>query len=565
MQQARDDTDFDMRRTKSPHAQTAELMAVWPPPLKSIEGDMPGSTSGIDAAVLVIRHVVARLRDPFRNPNVTDGDSAVTTRLKGLVEVAERNNALLKYAWLDFANLRADEPTLQRKMVELSQRAKAFGQPQTAEEMVLNGPRNTTFEEIMEHEMMFIGLWARMPMLLYRSGHWIELLDPDSDSGWRAESWADLQLAAWSLIRYNGTQSLGAAVDNEFGVFRYDLSDGSKARREARRPAFPAVIRVYYDPSELVSCGLDAPGWSELRSFKSRPLLCLHPELDVDENWEIRWYPCVEFRYNLIAAVRLRDENSEDDHVRLYDLTGENLACPQQPGEEKAPYVNDDWRIGGKTGGRYYLVYASLTLLKGLGLHGPARIGFQGIQDAQQGDDFSPMLSSITTYPSPFGDPAALLVNAGPYSVNSPTRKRFAEREGGEDWPAPARRQRISMRRQPVNADQHGEPVTLLPNQGLAAYDPAASYPPHGHSSRTTIDLSEVVPMAIPYLGQNQSFNFDGHSSRTTIDLSEVVPMAIPYLGQHQSFNFDGQTLRTTIDLNQVTHGDTPSWSTSTR
>lgn len=183
-----------------------------------------------------------------------------------------------------------------------------------------------------------------------------------------------------------------------------------------------------------------------------------------------------------------------------------NMLTENRPPPSQPPPKQDTFPVPTRTNNRVGRANnasegdKSVTLMTGSSTQHrlePARIGFQDMQDAQQGDSPPVMLSSVTTCPLQWS--TALSADAGPDADFSPTRKRkrSTEPEGGD---LPIRRRGIGMQFRPVNADQHGEPVTLLPNQGLAAHDPAASYPLHESSSGTHHDLGQVIKMRITWV-----------------------------------------------------------------
>lgn len=310
----------DLRELHLHPAQVSNTLEfIWPEPLQGIKRADGGHvrTSGLDAAILVIRHL----------------NSFLPPRLRARDDSAETSNHLLAYAWLHIPHItpRSDAHVLRSISSAQSTLANFVrSQPEMMADL--------SFASIMECMLMRTTFWARESCILFHSrGH----VKPPGTDEWSEQTVDAQDRAKISLVRWDGSEPLGGFISDQFEVYEGD-EPGEEHWLQSNSSRF---IRVLYTPSEG-----DGPGFDSVKVIEVGSLV-LGEATDDSRVRQLAYLDPTP--YNLVAAVRLRQHPDEDDAVRLYTLFGQHIRPPFPT--TACTYSQDQWRLGEQ--GHSYMLY----------------------------------------------------------------------------------------------------------------------------------------------------------------------------------------------------------------
>ena len=310
------------------------LTENWPDAL-----DRPESTSGVDAAVIVIRHIlsgtpIGNIKNPSGNP-------------------------IVRYAWLDFPDY--TEKTKAAVDAERDRLWKGAGKEFPG----------MSFKDIMESDLMHKTVWQHPALLLFatnpvlRPGHGGKYMD-EADAYGEDYSVED-RLSHDSLVVWGGEGELGEAVRRKFG--HSTTANGQFLKLDLPGPM--GWIRVHYTPSSE-----KAPTWEDLRHFQlqlqtvevvsSADRSGEDEDMDEDEDEDrdedrddgkgrSRVVECSPRDFALVAVVRMRRDEEDEDLLRVYDPMKGNKPL-SSPGVKDPAYLSGNWRLG-EPGYTYALFY----------------------------------------------------------------------------------------------------------------------------------------------------------------------------------------------------------------
>ncbi|KAM7188250.1 hypothetical protein V8F20_010627 [Naviculisporaceae sp. PSN 640] len=294
------------------------LTSVFPIPI----GGGRGASSGIDAAVLVIRRMIAT-GVPISEDN-------------------QAQNPLLRYALRDFKGASEEATRAEQKRL-LADFDKTF--------------TSRSFEQIMLSEIMLKTLWVTPQAALFSTNSVRRHRTDEQFSLIRDQ--VDLPeirmaVARDSLVRWDGSQPLSQAVQERFGF--HESADEEFVT--LNNPGAMLWLRVWYTPGPGVT---NPPGWKDIRQWQINPKGFVAAK---GENGEPLSEPKVEtwgkMMFSLSAVVRLRSLEEEEDYCRVYQEMGEYVPLEGPREISQVPYLNNDWRIG-QPGYTYALFFKRVT------------------------------------------------------------------------------------------------------------------------------------------------------------------------------------------------------------
>ncbi|KAJ4113294.1 hypothetical protein NW768_011577 [Fusarium equiseti] len=235
---------------------------------------------------------------------------------------AEEKNPILGYAWLMFSHgAREDSLAWRRKVFKA---VFSFG---------------PSFENFCTSSLMNETFWSQDEFRLSRNFHSIE-------TGDIVEGSAD-DIARASILEFdhamNPSLTLDKVVEKSFGVISF------KGQDVASIPSNPWIVRLQYKPALNASERLDINGlkllylpvWEQLMS-------------QTNEGYrEVGKAP-----YFLMAVVRLRDGDHQEEFVRTYNSYGANILADDDPEHP----VNNTWSVKDSPGS-YMLFYGLKTFV----------------------------------------------------------------------------------------------------------------------------------------------------------------------------------------------------------
>jgi len=319
-----------------PQELSYHLQYSWPRPLSlPVDGEaaakLPPTTSGLDASVVLFRHIHSMLPNSSRLPEKMPED------LRAEVTGREAGCPLSTYAWMNVPDRRVQDDEQGRDLERIV--AEIQGEFLTRAVQLFG---NCTFADVLEGPHVRKSVWSRRPFLMFH----YDYLTKAGDGEWQGVRKFEEQGAC--IVEWDGTRDLSMVMSDVFKV-RID-GEGSRCLIEA---AFPTVLRVRYTPSEET-----VHRFEDVRTFKFSATVAKR-----NESGEITGLVKMNSKdYNLIAVVRERGRPEQDDYVRLYDAAVRNIRPPWLPDELACSYNDDQWRLG-EVGHTYWL-YFTKTLIE---------------------------------------------------------------------------------------------------------------------------------------------------------------------------------------------------------
>ncbi|RYO95080.1 hypothetical protein DL762_000273 [Monosporascus cannonballus] len=292
--------------------------------LKSVGSAPIPDANGLDVALTALRYLSAHIGFQLHG-----GPDCADEERRKEIEEEEVQNPLLRLAWMDYRSQFFRQLDVARWEVLGSM----LGEP--AEE------RDASFMVLMESDEMYKTIRKRDEFLLYAPV--VLTRGRDGSTPWNAVRVHDLEdLARRSLIRYDGTGDLGAAISDLFGVF----GDGQQSYM--LRPNRPPVIRVHYTPRDGV-----VKAYRDLAQVSFTQYVA-NPEDDEHKRWEVDTES--KCFYNLVMAVQLRVSSAKTsrdrlDRFRLWTVAGDALPMPIT-----GVYTDAEFRVGEGEAMLYYVL-----------------------------------------------------------------------------------------------------------------------------------------------------------------------------------------------------------------
>ncbi|KAK0639097.1 hypothetical protein B0T16DRAFT_422424 [Cercophora newfieldiana] len=278
---------------------TREILAVrWPVPLRRTE-----STSGINAAAVIIRQMLANMQEPIA--------------MSSMMSIP-----IVRYALLDHP--REDSVTAQHPQADALK-----AEQETLWNALVEAGDGLTFRDVMFGRQMQ-PFWCMPEMALS---------DTVCFDGTTDEQVGEPALDNSPFIKWDGALNLGGFISKQATIGAVVLREDGGMNRSWTKFRFPSFIRVLYSPGPEYPADFDY-----IRSFHVTWIEATNDGRTVESTA----YQC----YSLVGMARLRSSPEEEDFVRTYTTIGTPIHPPTKPWS----CINDDWRVG-EPGHDYALFY----------------------------------------------------------------------------------------------------------------------------------------------------------------------------------------------------------------
>ncbi|KAI9155073.1 hypothetical protein HJFPF1_07640 [Paramyrothecium foliicola] len=297
---------FDWRNNAQDQAAVRNHLVRSLPP-KVNDKKVGHDVSGLGCLTVVLRRLYAAMI-----PGLCD--SVVQLRAE-----AEPSNPLLRFAWSNFDDGGGPKPS-QDVM------ARRVAAQKTVMDEIESLGIDTSFEGLVQSHIMNDTFWSHPELLLYR-----KVVEEANE--WRERDWNPSLLTKAGRMLFLADVPLQQFIDRSFG--EQSTPSGIEIW-DTRQPTF---MRILMESSSAQSfhdlCTFTVPvgEWTQLEDGTQYDPVASRA------------------RYNLTAVVRVRDDPSERDYVRTYELNGMEI----RPLHSSSQYTSTHWSVS--EAGTYWLFY----------------------------------------------------------------------------------------------------------------------------------------------------------------------------------------------------------------